>query len=431
MDCVGAGTGFGMGMTAVVASAEEPVTISIMSTWSVDSQDATVGDKVARAAVDRVKADYPDLVIQEEVLAHDLYEDKLKTLMATDSLPDVFMSLSGLMPSMYANGQILDVKPLIQADPEWSGRMLEGSFGDFTFGDNWLAVPGSNIVCSMIVYNKAIFAECGITEFPATYEAFVDACAKIKAKGYIPISCGNKAGYMLTSQVFPSIMWKYVDLDWYQSLKDGTGAKFTDEPMVKAYTALKQLIDMGAFNEDLNSSEELLANAYYYNGKSAMMIGGFWITSFVNDNASEDVKANSDVAIMPPLQDKPENAKYLSGGQGWGTVLSSALTGKRLEAALALLKHFSDPDLQAMLAGGGSLPVAKAAEYDTSDMTELTKKMYKLFEDAVFVPNSEIQFNAAYVSAAEDAFQELSLGSITPEAMAELLQQKYEEGKAG
>ena len=52
-----------------------------------------------------------------------------------------------------------------------------------------------------------------------------------------------------------------------------------------------------------------------------------------------------------------------------------------------------------------------------------------MFENYEVVPNPEIQFNATYVSAAEDGYQELLIGTLTPEQLAEKLQAAYEEGQ--
>lgn len=44
----------------------------------------------------------------------------------------------------------------------------------------------------MIFCNKEIFEEVGITEYPTTWAEFLDACAKIKAAGYIPITVDDQ-----------------------------------------------------------------------------------------------------------------------------------------------------------------------------------------------------------------------------------------------
>ena len=400
--------------------------LSVMVTWSDD------GDVVARTGnelLEKLQEKYPDLELSVEVVAHDLYEDKLKTLMATNSLPDIFQSLPGLMPSMYDNEQIMDLAPEIAADSEWSGRMDEGAFNDYTFDDQILGVPQSMIVSSMMIYNKAIFEECGIKEFPKTVEDFEEAVTAIKDKGYIPLACGNKEGYMISSQIMPSILFRYADLDWYDSLKNGQGAKFTDPCMVAAITELKKLTDMGLFNEDVNSQEELLGNSYYYDGKAAMLMGGYWVTGNVVKNASDEVLKNSDTAMFPPTSEKPGNGKYMSGGQGWGVAVNSRLEGAEKEIAIDFVKSLSDPDIQAKIAGEGSIPCAKTSEIDNSSQSDLEKAMFKMFEGYEVVPNPEIQFNATYVSTAEDGYQELTIGSLTPEQLSEKLQSAYEEGQ--
>lgn len=423
-------------MTASIAGvttahAEEALTgkdceLSVMVTWS-DETDAVA--RTGLQQLEKLQEKYPDLKLNVEVVANDLYQDKVKTLIATDSLPDIFQALPGLMTNAYDNDQIMDLAPILAEDTEWSDRMLEGAFNDFTFGDTILGVPQSSIVCSMIVYNKAIFEECGITEFPKTVEDFEKAVVAIKEKGYIPVACGNKVGYMIASQIMPSVLFRYVDTDWYESFKNQTGAKYTDENAVAAITEMKNLADMGMYNEDVNSQEELLANAYYYNGQAAMLWGGYWITKNVVVNATEDVLANSAVATFPGTAENPDYASYIPGGQGWGLSLNSSLEGDEKAIALDFVKSLSEPEVQSEIIEGGCLPIAESAEYDLSGEHPLITEMLDMIDAQVMVPTPETQLNASYVAATYDGYQELLIGTLTPEQLAEKLQTAFEEGE--
>lgn len=404
----------------------EDCSLSVMVTWSDET------DPVARTGLrmlDKLQEKYPDLELNVEIVANDLYSDKIKTVMATNSLPDIFLALPGLAKNAYDNDQILDMAPILEEDQEWSDRMLEGAFNDFTFEDAILGMPQSMVECSMIVYNKSIFEECGITEFPQTIEEFEEAVTTIKENGYIPVACGNKVGYMVSSQVMPSILFRYADQEWYDSVKNNTGGKFTDDCAVEAITELKKLADLGMFNEDVNSQEELLANSYYYDGKAAMLWGGYWITKNVVVNASEDVLENSEVAMFPGTSENPENAKYMPGGQGWGLSLNNRLEGDEKVIALDFLKSLSEPEIEAELVEGGCLPCAESAEYDLSGEHRLISDMFAMFDNYVMVPTPEIQLNASYVAASYDGYQELLIGTLTPEELAEKLQDAFEEGE--
>lgn len=58
----------------------------------------------------------------------------------------------------------------------------------------------------MIFCNKGLLEECGVTEYPQTWEELMDACEKVKAAGHIPVTtdsnyCTSWVGYYMSRRL--------------------------------------------------------------------------------------------------------------------------------------------------------------------------------------------------------------------------------------
>ena len=52
---------------------------------------------------------------------------------------------------------------------------------------------------------------------------------------------GNKDQWLAESAVFNTYAYKYIDQDWFNSLANNEGAKFTDEKFVKALEGFQNI----------------------------------------------------------------------------------------------------------------------------------------------------------------------------------------------
>ncbi len=382
-------------------------------------------------AVDNFKSKYPDVELVEEIVSQEAgYETKLKTLAAANELPDLIMALPSMMGSFYENGQIQDLTPVLEANQEWADTFADGMFGDYTFGDHILGVPRCSIVNHVIYYNKDIFAKCGMDSFPANEQEFKEAVKTLKEKGYIPLATGNKGKYAIASQVMPGILMKFNSNEWYEDVKNYNGASFEDESSVEAITYLKELMDLGLFNEDVNSLDPVQVRQMYYDGKAAMYIEGSWSVSNLINEASQEILDNTEITVFPPVKGKEELKGQIVGGQGWGISLREGLAEDQQEAAVNFLKEMSAPEIQTLLIEGGSLATAKEVDYDESKLDPLFVKfldMYNSYDKIVGCP--EVQLSTAYMDASYVGYQEMSIGSLTPEELAAKLQEAHESAK--
>ncbi|MFF0450171.1 extracellular solute-binding protein [Streptomyces sp. NPDC004609] len=110
-------------------------------------------------------------------------QQKLTTALSEENPPDVFEIGNTQTPAYAKTGglaELADVKKDIGAD--WAANLSEAS----VFEGKQYAVPWY-FTNRVVVYNKSVFKEAGITAPPKTRAEFFTALDKIKAKGKEPI----------------------------------------------------------------------------------------------------------------------------------------------------------------------------------------------------------------------------------------------------
>lgn len=135
--------------------------------------------------IDEYKKVAPNVTINYETTQND-YPTLLKAKLNSGETPDIFSSTSGKEIDTYKEYSYdLTGQPLTETMLDSvAATMQSPSDGNGCYG---VAIKGNYFG---IVYNKDIFEECGITEFPSTVSAMKDACEKISAKGYQPFTTG-------------------------------------------------------------------------------------------------------------------------------------------------------------------------------------------------------------------------------------------------
>ena len=135
----------------------------------------------------------------------------------------------------------------------------------------------------MICCNKNILDEAGVTEYPATWEDFLDACEKIKNAGYIPITtdanyCTSWVGYYLS---------RLLGNDGLKELvKDKT--LWDDPKVLEAAKAIEDLASKGYFDPNLASNVYPAAQQDMVISENiAMYINGTWLPNEVADTTPD------------------------------------------------------------------------------------------------------------------------------------------------
>lgn len=247
---------------------EEPVEISMFI--SMPEYADAIGQLIAE-----YKNVKPNVTINYETTQND-YPTLLKTKLNSGECPDIFSSTSGKEIGVYLDYSAdLAAEPLAEAmSPPVKAMMMSG---DELHG---LSIKGNFFG---IVYNKDIFAEVGITEFPQTFADLEAACETLKAAGYTPFTSGF-AEWWTYKHVFQHYLYAAQPDDVEGLVKAFIGGTAHIKDYPELYNDFFNYIDLVAKYGDAKPLETDISAeiAALGSGKAAMVSGqGAWIEADV------------------------------------------------------------------------------------------------------------------------------------------------------
>lgn len=133
----------------------------------------------------------PGTEIVTESVAGDAFAQKLDIAMATNSLSDITAVSSAKVTKATFVDYFLPLDDL--GFTKDNLLFYDDGVGD----DGKLYKMASAVTYWAMVYNKKVFADCGITAVPKTLDELYAACEKIKAKSIVPIATNFKDAWPL------------------------------------------------------------------------------------------------------------------------------------------------------------------------------------------------------------------------------------------
>ena len=126
----------------------------------------------------------------------DNFDNLFKAANMAKNGPDAVWLWTGSMTADYAPF-------LVSLNDYLTEEDMAGHFGwnlaseDYDETKNIYGIPFTSYTYVMY-YNKALFAQAGLTEndVPKTWDSFMDVCEKLKGAGITPFVCGAKDGYI-------------------------------------------------------------------------------------------------------------------------------------------------------------------------------------------------------------------------------------------
>jgi raffinose/stachyose/melibiose transport system substrate-binding protein len=202
---------------------------------------------------------------------------------------------------------------------------------------------------------------------------------------------------------------------------DSGEKKFTDESFVEAVKVIKEMADMGAFNEDFNSIDNIQHRDLFVLGDAAMMIDGAWSLGPTLEAAPDK---NIGIALFPEVKGGKGDPDAVSAVTGTGIALNSELEGKKLEAAQEFLKFFYDEEYYKDLM---KADILVAADIEPPEgISPLLKEVSQLTNNKI-VPVYDANLPTDVTDMINSGLQEVTLGTMTPEELAEKLQAAVEK----
>ncbi|MDC7240055.1 MAG: extracellular solute-binding protein, partial [Spirochaetales bacterium] len=253
-------------------------TIQFLSIWAEDKDNS----KLLLELTEEYKKENPDFNLEFELVAAENLRQKVKVLVASDSVPDVFVYEAGKPIVELIDGGILldmektfiDLGLMDTLDPGAVSllKRLADNRGlyDLPLGMN---VEG-------IWYNKKMFADLGL-DVPETWSELMDVCEVLHQNGIQPFTAGGKDKWPITRVINMYVM-RRMGVDAMERGSKGE-ISFTDPGFVEAGHVIQDMVRKGYFGEGIVTVDMSSAADALFSGQAAMFYNGSWFTQDLND----------------------------------------------------------------------------------------------------------------------------------------------------
>lgn len=335
------------GTADTAASSDETITLRMAWWGSQERHDRTI------EVIELYESLHPEINIEYEYYSFDDYFTKLKTLVASDQVWDVFqmggnfpMYMDKICPlDEYIESGIVDVSDITDANlkttQDTEGHQLGLSNGLNTYG---------------IAYDPAMFEAAGVPEPTETWtwDDYENAAMTITEKLGI---FGSSS--FLTSEFIAgcsALIGQYGDVGQYSFFNlDLTGMGFDDPSMLTPYIQMRaDMINAGAY-PDAGAAAEItnIENDFIVTGEAAMT----WVAAnqfpTIYDVCKEQGRTLKLATIPRVTSDGPSGAVIQSS-----QMMCVSQDSEHKEAAAAFISWFeNDPDCNNILQAERGIPV--------------------------------------------------------------------------
>lgn len=236
---------------------------------------------VLEQIVDDFNASQDDVVIETEIKTWDVIDDTLLPALSAEEGPQIVAMPAERMPVYADRGAFTDLTQAY-ADDENLAALVPGAVEMVTSDGAQFGVPTGFVPLS-VFYNQALFEAAGVTEFPTTWDEWVDVAAQLTVDEN---GDGTPEQYGLAlpdhatvaNGLWPSLFYG----GGGEIVDDGTAV--IDSPENQA--TLEYWVD--AITEQKISPtglDGIGADELFSSGRAAMHVGGPWMASISEANS--------------------------------------------------------------------------------------------------------------------------------------------------
>lgn len=281
-----------------------------------------------------------------------------------------------------------------------SAKLFDGKYSYFPYAPQ----------AFMIFCNKNIFDDCGITKYPETWAEFMDACEKIKAKGYTPVTTDSNYATSWVGYYMSRLMGN----DEVTKLSNDPSA-WSNPKVLEAAKAIEDMAKKGYFDPVIETNTYPNAQqSMVINEKIAMYINGTWLPNEVKESTPDDFKWGS--FAFPTVEggvDDQTSGCYSS----YGIAINKDATEEEAKAAAAFGVYVTTAFDQKFSDMANAIPVGVDGVWPDSlkDAQQVMSKYTNRYpSQTALILNS----NSKQIIA--DACLKLMGGSITAEEFVEM-----------
>lgn len=405
-----------LSLAVLPAAAEEKVTLRFFHRWPNEPKGPYMDEVIRKFEEANPNI---DIVLIDPVL-NDSYKEKIRVLVGSADIPDVFMSWSGSFgANLVKSGRVMPLDDMIAANKEWADQIVASQWGPFQYDGKQYGIPWS-MDGKAFYYNKTVFDELGLSE-PNTWEEFIAVLDALKAGGYeYPISAGFSAewavshymGAMVQRMVDPAVIAKDYALE----------GDFKDQGYIDTLNVFKDLSQY--MNPDPNSVDHTYARNEFIDGESVLCFMQLSEIKYVADDAEFEFSF-FDMPALPEGKGDPDELEGAPEG-----MMISAET-KYPEEAAAFVRFFINAENGALMTKAtGELSCVEGAVNEESISSPMQLAAVELIKKAsgttLWQDNA---VDATVASAFMKGGQLLLTGDKTAEQVMEDVQAALEQAK--
>lgn len=361
------------------------------------------------AVIAKFKETYPNVEVNLQIEGWDDFSSKVQARIQAGDLPDILNDNNFASAAegqlLYPIDEVLSAETLASIEP----ALLENGLG--VDGVQW-AVPDIGEP-RLMAYNTGLFEEAGVAEPPKTWAELEDAAAKISALAADTYGYGLPLGRE-EAQVESSLWLWGAGGDW-----NIDGTLTADQPdAVKAFTQMKTMIDAGATQPDVGSTNRQQAADLFNNGKLGMMMSH---TGLLGETREKYPETSFDVAPVPSESGDP----VALGVTDFIIAFDNGDADRKAATSALLDVLYSDEMYETWYKGTGLLPVtssmiAKGAAEDTDNAA-----FYEALEFVSFLPVGDPAWDSLQAALQGTAG---TLQNETPENVLAAIQAQVDAG---
>ena len=400
---------------ASTTKVQKEIEIKFPSFWvGKDSKAKTMNDLITKFNTDnagKIK------VTVEEIADYNAYEDKMKTNVAADTVPDVFIIKTGTLAQNYfKSGRLMDFTSYLKDG--WKDKFVTNAIESNSYQSKVMAIPYEYGV-TPVLFNDALLKQAGVMEFPKNYTEFFAACDKLKAANIIPMS------QMTGENAWTSMLW-YSQLvvaiggpDVYKNIeKDG----LKDPAFVEAAKVLQKMYKYTT--NDAIGAGAAVAAGHFLNARTAMLMNGPWFIGRIKKEGVNDMYSQVKVAPAPLYEGgKGKEGGYIGFVQS--DLCAAVQKDKDKETAVVkFLKYLTEAEnIKKLSAESGSMFVIKTDA--PSNIEKLQGQMIEQTNKAPYlVPHFQLMVKPACGTEFPQVLASLGSAKITPEQFVQRLNDK-------
>ncbi|MBB6670809.1 ABC transporter substrate-binding protein [Cohnella nanjingensis] len=351
-------------------------------------------DQVGAAAIDYTQLN-PNIKVNHQTMDHDTYQQKVSTMVESNTLPDLFWWNGSQLSTTMLNKPEAIVDLTSYFDNDFKSRFLPNAFDFLNKANGKIAGFPSEAQVQGFWYNKALFDKYNL-EFPKTFEDLLNVVKVFKENGIIPIAQGTKDPW----PIWAWYMWeeKYGYIEEQESLFHTRTLHLKDSGIAKVFHRLSELHDAGAFPENASTMNFDQMTALFAAGKAAIIqLSSDQLGKFQNQPIENDMKFSWGPDFTDSKYDQHVAVKTVNNGYAIGS--NAAKDPEKLQAIVDFNKwRYSDDGVKATLKAGFILPV-KTDSIDLSQYSPLVQEQAKALNDDYKALNMDIQYTIPYYLA--------------------------------